>query len=91
MFWSRPGQPELRLAEADQPAIASDGTGAYRLWTADGRIMLLSPGGKKARPLGEGSHAAAAGSPDGRGPVIAVWQSPGDAGGVSLRQLSGRR
>lgn len=91
LYASRPGGAETRLAEADQPAIASDRSGAYRLWTSDQAIMLQPPGRSKARTLAPGIYPAAAGAPDGRGPVIAVWQLPGDAGGISSLTLSKRR
>lgn len=91
VFAARPGGSELRLAEADQPAIASSAAGAFRLWTRDKKIMLLAPGRSSARELAPGEYPAAAGSPDGHGPVIAVWQSPETAGGISLLELSGRK
>jgi DMSO/TMAO reductase YedYZ molybdopterin-dependent catalytic subunit len=91
LFASRPGEPETRLAEGDQPVVASDASGAYRLWTREKKILVLAPGAGKPRTLGPGVYAAAAGSPDGRGPVVAVWQAPGEAGGVSVLPLAPRR
>ncbi len=91
VYAARPGAKEAKLAEADQPVVASGSGGVYRMWMKDTTILLQSPGSTSARRLAPGQWPAAASAPDGRGPVIAAWQAPADGGGVIVQVLSARR
>jgi BNR repeat-like domain len=72
---------EHELARGEQPWIASGANGVYRAWLTHrgGDLMLLAPKNDSAVKLADDSDdPMIASSIDGKGPVIAVWESTTD-------------
>ncbi len=80
LYECSPGGTERSLGEAGQPWAASGPGGVYRVWKAGETIRLVAPGAAPA-DLGRGAWPVVASAPSGA-PLVAAWQSPGNAGGV---------
>lgn len=76
VFRSNPGMPEASLGAGKQPAVALGMGGAFLIWNRDGDLRLLSPYRDTSESLGAGAYPAIASPAGGRGPVIAVWETP---------------
>jgi hypothetical protein len=84
VYRSNLGMPEASLGTGKQPAVALGLGGEFEVWNRDGDLRLLSPTRDTSESLGAGAYPAIAAPPDGRGPVIAAWESPD--GGIAVRR-----
>jgi hypothetical protein len=95
LYAAEPGRSEVAVAEGREALVAAGGAGLHLLWTdtegglriahaPDGPDASFSGDALQPQSLGRGFNAALAGAPDGRGPVLAVWES-GEPGPANLR------
>jgi hypothetical protein len=89
LFLSAPGGEETELGAGREGAAAAGPDGFQLVWTdADGKVLAARVPGpgpvSEPRVLGRGLNVSAAGPPDGRGPVVAAWET-GAGGADSLR------
>jgi hypothetical protein len=91
MYAARPGEPERELGRGVQGWNAVGPGGAYSVWLEKrpGRLLALTPSGGSPIVLAERANdPAVASAPGGRGPVVAVWESKSDEGGLRARVLT---
>jgi len=84
LFTARGGEAERRWAEGRETHAASGPGGPHLLWTDSGgrvRSTIWPAAASAAIDWGRGFNAALAGAPDGRGPVLAVWESGAEGPG----------
>ena len=89
LYTSAPGLGEVHVGDGRETAAAAGPEGFHLVWTdGQGRVLTALAravtGGLEAAPLGQGLNAVVAGAPDGRGPVLAAWET-GEGGPASLR------
>src|SRR5262245_52075568 len=87
MFTSEIGKAETSLGRGQQGWVAAGPEGAYLVWlqARPGQLLCVRPGQKSPTVLAaRASDPVVAGSPDGQGPVVAVWEEL-RGGGVELR------
>jgi hypothetical protein len=94
LFHCQPGKQEESLGPGQQAWAAAGSAGHYLVWLQkrSGALLALAPGESKPRVLAEkASDPVAAGSPDGKGPVIAAWEElRGNAVQITALRLTPR-
>lgn len=75
VYRSTPQMPEASMGLGKQPAVALGLGGEFMIWNRDGDLRLKHPSHDTSESLGPGAYPAIASPPDGRGPVIAVWET----------------
>src|SRR5205823_604614 len=84
------GRPEERLGRGEQGWAALGKDGVYLAWieTRPGKLLVLPPGAEKPVQIADRAwDPVLATTPDGRGPVVVVWEeAPGD--GFRLRAVT---
>jgi hypothetical protein len=95
IFQCVPGKAEVSLGKGEQGWAAAGPDGVYLLWILGrpGGLMMLRPGAKQPVQLAANARdPVAAGSPTGKGPVIAAWEE-GRPGAMQIRAaiLHGRQ
>ena len=90
IFVAPRGKSERSLGAGAQGWIAPGPGGAYAIWLEKrgGDVYALTPAGKKTTVAQNASDPCVAGALDGKGPVVAVWQT---SAGVSARVLAPRK
>lgn len=83
IYRSTPRMPEASLGEGKQPAVALGLGGEFLIFNRGGDLRLKHPAHDTSESLGPGAYPAIAAPPDGRGPVIAVWET--SDGGIAGR------
>lgn len=81
VYRSRPGEPETKLGEGIQAWAAPGPGGLHAAWLLGrpGKLFALTPGDAEPTILAEAANdPVVAGPSDGRGPVVAAWESPTD-------------
>jgi hypothetical protein len=86
------GQPEAALGRGEQGRATRGPGGVYLTWIErrPGTLLLLAPNATQPTVLAErASDPAIAAKPDGKGPVVVVWEEPGAEGGpIRAKTLS---
>ena len=91
MYAARPGEPERGLGRGVQGWTAVGPEGSYSVWLKKrpGRLLALTPKGGSPVTLAEhASDPVVAAAPGGLGPVVAVWESKSEEGGLLALVLS---
>jgi hypothetical protein len=89
LFRCTPGQPEVSLGRGEQAWAAAAPGGVSLIWikTRPGSVLLLTPGAREPRQLSDrGFDPVLAAAPNGKGPVIAVWEE-GNANRMGIRAM----
>ena len=96
LYLSAPGLPETDLGAGRESAAAAGPDGFELVWTnGDGHVLAARAVGLGAAPasreLGRGLNVSVGGAPDGRGPVLAAWETgTGAADGLRYELLAAR-
>jgi hypothetical protein len=92
LFRCEDGKPETSLGRGEQARAARGPKGVYLTWISrrPGELLALAPGADQPMTLADRAiEPAIASSPDGKGPVVVVWEEPGaDGGPVRAKTLS---
>ena len=91
MFTASPGEPEHPLGPGVQgwTAIGPDGPVSAWLDRRPGRLVTLLPNASTPITLADrGNDPMLASALDGRGPVVAVWESPAGSSPISFQVLT---
>jgi hypothetical protein len=93
IYAARPGEKERELGRGVQGWTAFGSDGEYSVWLdkRPGKLLAIVPGGKMPTILAESANdPVIAAALSGGGPVVAVWESKSEEGGLFSYVLSPR-
>lgn len=91
IFEARPGQPERKLGPGFQGWVAYGSAGPFAAWLGQrsGPLMIQIPTESKPFVLAnEAGSPMVTSSPNGRDPIVVVWEAKPEAGGILAAVLS---
>ena len=91
VYSAKPGEPERELGRGVQGWNAAGPGGAYSVWLEKrpGKLLALTPQGGPPVALAEQANdPVIASAPGGRAPVVALWESRSDGGGIYAQVLA---